>query len=565
MPRVTDVPPNPAVARAPAGEVATPAAPVAPAEVSGTPNTSSVRDSFDGNVATAATSGPFEAYFTPYDPAAKAELALLDRVVDARRADPTEYPPGESPYSIHYAVYNLRSPAVINRMIEASRAGVDVQVLIESKQIAPDRTWNKVDDMFAEAGLKVVHEDIDLPLAEREAAHLVGIHSNHLMHLKARIFSYKDPETGDVKTAALSGSMNPGDGAAKNDENLNLIEDPSIVRLYEKKFDDVLAHRRTDNVWNVERGLNVLFTPCKTGPRPIEKVFEWIDQEQEMILLSIFDLNNITDPASRKTLVEKLGEAKDRGVLVAAITDRKKSDGLDAEGNRVEMYGHFASNDWTDEDLERLDIPVYEFTNESGNFNAMHPKAAIFGLSDMKVITGAGNWTRAGIGNANKRARNEESFIFVESGKLDNNRTGRRYLSNFLYLLREYDHQNTEHAPAEEMIRRLQALPGWPEVEVDPTTLVPAGHEGEAWLTGPHPALTGRDGEPGLGISTSSTPLGTMTRPRLELPFGTLLEYDVVTDPTEGSPTTPDGHTPEHRVVVIAPGDGPRMPELGGD
>ena len=106
---------------------------------------------------------------------------------------------------------------------------------------------------------------------------------------------------------------------------------PSVVKQYQEKFDDVLNARRSINTWDADRGLNVLFTPNKGGPRPIEKLFEWIDAENELIMLSVFDIKNIKDPVSQKSLVDKLAEAKDRGVEVAVITDRKKSDGLDAE------------------------------------------------------------------------------------------------------------------------------------------------------------------------------------------------------------------------------------------
>ena len=47
--------------------------------------------------------------------------------------------------------------------------------------------------------------------------------------------------------------------APRNDENLNVIRDARIAELYEKKIDDVLAHRRTDNVWNNDQAINVLY------------------------------------------------------------------------------------------------------------------------------------------------------------------------------------------------------------------------------------------------------------------------------------------------------------------
>ena len=502
-----------------------------------------------------------EAYFTPVDAAAKAELALLDTVIHARKSDSTNYAPSENPYRIQYAVYNLRSKAIIHKLFEAVKAGVEVKVLIEGKQIAPDKPWNKVDDMFEDAGLDVVYDDRTVDLPERKAASLVGIMSNHLMHLKARIFDYRDPQTGEQKSMVLSGSMNPGDGATTNDENINLIREKRVVDLYKQKFDDVLEHKRTENQFDPNAGINVLFTPCKKGPRPIEKLFEWIDAEQELIALSVFDLKNIVDPASKKNLVEKLAEAKARGVKVFAITDRKKSDGRNAAGERVRMYGHFASNHWLDEDLEKEGIPVYEFSNEVTKFSAMHPKAAVFGLKNMKVISGAGNWTRASIGSGNKRGRNEESFIFIDSAKLDENRTGRRYLANCLHLLRKYDGQDPDHQPAEELIADLQKMKNWPAVNVEVGSLVPPDYDGEAFLVGDHPALAGTAGEPGLRVNGLSGPLAARLQPELKLPFGTEVHYRL-TDPGGDSLS---GHAAGATLLMVPKGDAPIFPVAPGD
>lgn len=149
-----------------------------------TPSRSAPTDAFE-----AKTTPIFEPFFTPYEPAQKAELAALDTLLAARRADESAYPEGKNPYRIDYAVYNLRSKAVINRLIDAAQNGVDVRVLIEADQISPERSWNTVDEQFEEAGLKVMRSDKETTLVEREAAHLVGIDSNHLMHLKARVLN----------------------------------------------------------------------------------------------------------------------------------------------------------------------------------------------------------------------------------------------------------------------------------------------------------------------------------------------------------------------------------------
>lgn len=489
---------------------------------------------------------PVSVYFTPYDPAVKLEQSLVDKVVAARRADPTDYPPGSNPYRIRYAVYNLRHPDLIDKLVDAVSAGVDVQVMIDAAQIAPDRPHNKVDEWFEDAGLTVLRSDDGVPAAEREAAHLVGIHSSHLMHLKARMYAYQDPDTGEHVQEVLSGSMNPGAGGA-NDENLNRITHPEVVALYDKKLDDVLVHKRTRNEWSDTRGINVLFTPCEAGPRPIEKLFEWIDEEQESILLSVFDMNNITDPASRQKLADKLAAARARGVEVVAITDRKKSDGEGLNGERAMMYGRPAPPDPTDELLEAAGIPVYEVVNEVSQYASMHAKVAIFGIENPRVLTGAGNWTRQSMGSGNKRGRNEESFIFLESDKLGDRTPADRYLSNFLYLLRHYDGQDQAHAPAAEVFARLSRRPGWPTVALDPGTLLPPGVQ-EGWLVSDHPALAPPPGEPGVPVRRTGSAVSVRGAQELELPFGATLTWEIVERKPDGS--AGDRHTDLSLVVL---------------
>ena len=105
-------------------------------------------------------------------------------------------------------MYNLRSKAVINRLIDAAQSGVDVRVLIEADQISPERSWNTVDEQFEEAGLKVMRSDKETTLIEREAAHLVGIDSNHLMHLKARS-ELEKPRDGRIRAIGDVGVDEP--------------------------------------------------------------------------------------------------------------------------------------------------------------------------------------------------------------------------------------------------------------------------------------------------------------------------------------------------------------------
>lgn len=500
---------------------------------------------------------PFDIYFTPEEDAYAFEAKCIDEVIAARQADPTAYPEGQDPYSIHYMVYNLRNKEIVHKLFAAVRAGIDVQVLVEADQISPQRHWNKVDDWFEEQGLTVIHSDKEITDAERRGAHMIGIDRRSLMHMKSRIFRYKDPATGESKAKVLSGSLNPGGAPVHNDENVNLIVNDAVVDLYERRYYEIRDRQQATNVWHDDRPVNVLFTPYARGDvTPTKKLFEWIDQEQEMILISVFALHNLTAKGERQTLIEKLAAAKARGVRVMVITDRRKSDGTDKDGNRINMYGRPAHDDDTDELMQQAGIPVFELCNTTTANSAVHGKSVLCGLKHTKVLTGAGNWTVAAMGSNQANPKNEESFIFVDSGKLDGNYTGRAYLANFLNLLRKYDNQYDEQAEA--VIGALQKLDGWPKVTLDLAPIAKAHPGKEVFLISEHPAVKVkvRDGEPGLRIDTSpqaGTPQFAADS-NVELPFGSHLTFQVaVRDPDTGQIHL----TKRDQIVVVdTPGHG---------
>jgi hypothetical protein len=481
-------------------------------------------DAFDDG----AKAGAVGVYFTPDDNAYAVEEAAIDEVIAARRADPTVYPPGESPYKVLYMVFNLRNKDIAKKLMDASEAGVDVQVLVEADQIADDRPWNKVDEWFEARGMTVIRSDKDLDDADKADAHLIGIDKRSLMHMKSRIFRWKDPDSGEMRSKVMSGSLNPGGAPVINEENLNVFDDDALAAHFEKRFYEVRAKERTENVWDGDKPVNVLFTPQVSGPKPTDKLFEWIDDEKEMILISVFALRNLRTASTSDTLVDKLKKAQARGVTVAVITDRRKSDGKDEKGEQVMMYGRPAHDDQTDELLEAAGIPVYELVNTSSKYGAVHGKSAIFGLTDMKVMTGAGNWTIAAMGDDTRSAKNEESFVFIDSGELDDNATGRVYLANFLHLLRKYDEQTDESA--EDTIAGLQKHAAWPRVGVDFAPVAAAQPGREVFLVSDDPRLRDRvpAGAPGVPITPPATP-PLRPAPPLDLPFGTTLDYRVAT------------------------------------
>ena len=417
-----------------------------------------------------------ETLFAPDDPTVSLELHLIDQVIEAKKKAQND----EGIYRIRYAVYNLTSTTISSRLIAAHRAGVDVQVLIEDDQLSPDRPWLDLDERFIEAGLRVEPRSHRVKEEELNHVHLLGVSGHGLMHLKLRLY-----ETPSSK-ALLTGSYNPNTTSSLNEESLHYSEDPSLIDRYSRAYYSLLYDYPIYNEWDEEAPVNVLFTPS-SDYRAVDQIFRWIEEEKDQILLMMFSLRDLTAPSSSETLVELLGRKVREGVNVSVITDRKQSDGFNGYGEAV------YDDDQTDDKLRAVGIPVYEVINPATPFTAMHHKVAILGRERLRVISGAGNWTRSGLGSFDRPARNVESILFIDSDRLDQNYTGDRYLGQWIRVLRRYGHQSVdrhEESAVEPFISSLINHPNWPEASVrfEVRDLVTYGGE-EVGIGGSIPAL----------------------------------------------------------------------------
>ena len=525
MPRVT-TPQSPVVlptTPAPTSPVTAPTSTTATTAVTG------VRDAF-----TAGTAPAIETVFTPGTQALEMELKELDGIINARRADSRQFAnPAENPYRIQYAVYNLTDPVVIAKLTEASRAGIHVQLLIDSAQIAPDRPWNTVVDELKGEGFSHAETHKGLTEAQRRDTQIIEIDMGRgLFHLKARTFRYPDPQTGVIKETLLTGSHNPQNSAHQNDESLHRVTDPGLIAKYTAAIEALKAGKPIQNVWDDAAPVNVLFSsPTAKGPRAVDKLFSMIRDEKELIFISVFTLRNITNTEGRSKLVDELAAAKARGVKVTVVTDQKQADGIDAEG----AARPDATNDNTEDLLRAAGIPTFEVTNRSGPFNAMHLKSAVFGLTDMKVVTDAGNWTAASMGSKKSKPSNAESVLFIDSKKADGNKTGMQYLGEYLSILRRYGPQNHGGPEVESLIRDLQATPGWPKVKVNFDVVARTNWGQDVYLVGNTPELGGwGQTGPGLKLDTDASTYPSWKAKDVELPLGTTLEYKVVKRNADG-------------------------------
>ena len=391
----------------------------------------------------------FEALFCPDDPVITVELALIDRVRDAFAAHGTTYDEGDNPFTIRYAVYNLRNADVVEHLIAAHDEGVDVQVLMEADQLDEARDWNWADEALIDAGFEFVPDHRSITDDEIVTADLVGIDDpSGLMHLKSRLYATPGG------TTLLTGSMNPGDNAVHNDETLHLINDARIVDRYAGVYDAVLADSGLQNTYDEGEAVNVLFAPAASGPRAATQLLQWLTEEDEQILLMVYSLRDLTAPGFSDSLVDILEDRVDAGVPVYAITDLKQSDGY---------------WDTTEDALRDAGVTVWEVSNLTTEYTAMHHKVAVLGRTDIRVITDAGNWSKAAMGSSSSTATNVESVLFVDSAALDDNRTGRRYLGQFMRVLSKYDHYGEDGREPSfgDVYDTLTALDGWPTVGVD--------------------------------------------------------------------------------------------------
>ncbi len=455
----------------------------------------------------------FEALFCPDDPVITLELALIDRVRDALAADGGTYDEGDNPFTIRYAVYNLRNAEVVGHLIAAHDEGVDVQVLMETDQLDPARDWNWADEALIDAGFEYFEDHRTMGEDDRITADLVGIDDpSGLMHLKSRLY------TTPAGTTLLTGSMNPGDNAVYNDETLHLVNDERIVSRYSGIYDALLADDGFHNTWDEGEAINVLFTPAASGERAVERLMQWVSEEDEQILLMVYSLRDLTAPGYSESLVDVLADKVAGGVPVYVISDRKQTDDY---------------WDTTEDELRDAGVHFWEVRNTSTEYTAMHHKVAVLGRTDVRVITDAGNWSKAAMGSSSSVASNVESVLFLDTKALDEGRTGQRYLAQWMRVLHRYaDQGEPDGEPDFDYVHALLTQgDGWP---AQPVSFI--AHEGwTSWgenvrvvgstLELGHWAMIG----PGVTLWTDEFNYPTwFTGAPVEMPLGTPFEWKLI-------------------------------------
>ena len=172
--------------------------------------------------------------------------------------------------------------------------------------------------------------------------------------------------------------------------------------------------------------------------------------------------------------------------------------------------------------------------------SATHHKAAVLGLTRIRVVSDSANWTKSGLGTDRNIARNQESILFIDTQKLDEGRTGRRYMAEWLKVLSRYAHQSQEidgEGSFEFVRNQLLAQAEWPGQAVlfRAFNAQTEGDE-EVHIVGDHQVL-GEWGDSGNGVALETTteeyPEWWSAEPCV-LPLAALFEWKLATFDTAG-------------------------------
>jgi len=409
------------------------------------------------------------------------DLVLLQKVIAAAKAAKaagtmsTEIPGPNSDFVILFCVYNLLDYTYLNPLVDAFNAGVFVQVLMDDGNV--QKPYVPTLKFFQKSGLNV--PDIKatqktLTPAQKASLNLVPIKEGGLMHMKLRYFRWRDQSSKAVEEAVVSGSFNPENTAAGNDDTLMVINGQTdggaaVIARYKDAFNATLEYpsqeaSAMENDYDRTKPVNLMYsraTPPSSKAPPTTKlalvrdvILELVKTETNAIFLSVYALRDLQSH-SGSSLVEELCKAStDRGVAVAVVTDKGQSDG--------EAGFSGGDNTVTGLRLVKCGIPVFKAQSYTSTYSAFHHKNALFGLGGATGATGAtsastndannrcvvvtdtANWSEASMGNGSStRAvpHNAETTVIIDSAALDGGATGLRFLSNFLQSLRKYAYQ----------------------------------------------------------------------------------------------------------------------------
>jgi phosphatidylserine/phosphatidylglycerophosphate/cardiolipin synthase-like enzyme len=337
-----------------------------------------------------------EVHFSPYEDTGLAVLREIEALIAAKQADPA------GRHTLHAAVFNVNDPRIVDALVRAHRAGVEVRLAVDAKKLRPTETWMTGDDALLAAGVPVIG---------------VGHPGSGAMHLKLAVYDGKKAETGSFNWETGS--------SVENHENMILLHDREVVAAYAEQFESLVGGvaRPRQHAAHIEDARSAFFG---THDKLHERMGELVDRATKSIHIAMFTAKKDDDGGALTRLFRKLIEARHRGVEVIALIDAHIAEPFD-------FHGRLSGDDQTDEWLEQNGIHVVRADNRTTAFASMHHK---FMVVDGKIaVTGAFNWYW------DAAFLNDEDVVILRDEKV-----AARYTGELTDLLRRYDPAFDPHA-----------------------------------------------------------------------------------------------------------------------
>jgi hypothetical protein len=332
--------------------------------------------------ARAGTAHPPELRFAPFDDPGAMVVREIDTVIAAKAADPA------GRHTMHAAIFNINDPRIVDRVIAAHRAGVEVRLITDAKKFRPSATYLTGDDALIAAGVPMLG---------------IGHEGHAAMHLKVALFDGKKVATGSANWEWGS--------SFENHELMALFDDPAVVTAYAQRFEWLAGGVLSARVGSRD----VAFGPDE---EPHRRLGELIDRATTSVHVAMFTAKDFSWD-SGQSLFKKLVAAKKRGVDVVLVTD----EGV-AEGS--EFHGVTTADDPTDEWLEREGIRVVRADVPFAKYASMHHKFMV--VDGETAALGAYNWY------FDSAFLNDEDVVFVRDRAI-----AARFEGELAELCRRYD------------------------------------------------------------------------------------------------------------------------------
>ncbi len=409
---------------------------------------------------------PIDVVFAPFEDPGATLLAAIDELVARQRAAPGER------HTLHAAVFNVTDDELVDRLIEAHRAGVEVRVVFDGRKLRPWYAWYRGDDRLIEAGVPIVG----------------AFRPGGAMHDKLVLLDGKRLATGSF-------NWEPG-ARRENHEALFTSGDPALVTAYAERFTALAGGPLVPRAAAADPAAarSVSFAPDEAPQRILG---ELIDRATRSIHVAMFTCKDVAYDGT--SLFERLAAARRRGVDVWIILDHGVHEAS-------EYRGVITEDDPADEWLEAQGIRVVRADNPRGPYASMHHKLAV--IDGEIVVAGAFNWY------FDAAYRNDEDQLVVRDPALAARVTG-----ELAALAREYD-------PA-------WRPDDWPRVKVTFTVHDARTRWGDTVaIVGELPELGAWSPAAALRLDGATWPLWTG---EVELPAGSHLRWKAITLAADGS------------------------------